>query len=270
MTAARAEVSNWNLPNALTVGRIVLVPFFGWLLLADHGQDVGLRWAATALFALAVATDRIDGELARKRGLVTDFGKVADPIADKAITGMAFVGLSILGDIPWWITIPVLVREWGITVMRFVVIRHGVMPAGRGGKTKTALQSLALTLFLMPLWTFPADHVWTMITWVILVAAVVLTLVTGIDIVVDALRPRRARLRRPGRRAERPGTRGERPRTRAGGPGRRARCAVPPALRPRGWKRVQARGPTRMGGRPRLRRAASDGDSATKGKRGAG
>lgn len=190
MTAARAEVSNWNLPNALTVGRIVLVPFFGWLLLADHGQDVGLRWAATALFALAVATDRIDGELARKRGLVTDFGKVADPIADKAITGMAFVGLSILGDIPWWITIPVLVREWGITVMRFVVIRHGVMPAGRGGKTKTALQSLALTLFLMPLWTFPADHVWTIIAWVILVAAVVLTLVTGIDIVVDALRLR--------------------------------------------------------------------------------
>lgn len=190
MTAARAEVSNWNLPNALTVGRIVLVPFFGWLLLARHGQDVGLRWAATALFAIAVATDRVDGELARRRGLVTDFGKVADPIADKAITGMAFVGLSILGDIPWWITVPVLVREWGITVMRFVVIRHGVMPAGRGGKTKTALQSLALTLFLMPLWTFPADHVWTTLAWVVLAAAVVLTLVTGIDIVVDALRLR--------------------------------------------------------------------------------
>ena len=142
MTDPVVKVSNWNLPNALTVLRIALVPFFGWLLLAEHGSDDTLRWWAAGLFALAIATDRIDGDLARKRGLVTDFGKVTDPIADKALTGMAFVGLSVLGELPWWITIAVLVREWGITIMRFVVIRHGVMPAGRGGKTKTALWQL--------------------------------------------------------------------------------------------------------------------------------
>ncbi|MFZ1579349.1 MAG: CDP-diacylglycerol--glycerol-3-phosphate 3-phosphatidyltransferase, partial [Nostocoides sp.] len=182
MTTPVAGVSAWNLPNALTVLRMLVVPFFGWLLLAEDGQNVALRWWATALFVLAIATDRIDGDLARKRGLVTDFGKVADPIADKAITGMAFVGLSLLGELPWWITVPVLIREWGITIMRFVVIRHGVMPAGRGGKTKTALQSIALSVFLMPLWTFPQPDLWQALAWVVMAAAVLLTLVTGIDI----------------------------------------------------------------------------------------
>ncbi|MFZ1487190.1 CDP-diacylglycerol--glycerol-3-phosphate 3-phosphatidyltransferase, partial [Nostocoides sp.] len=191
MTTPVAGVSAWNLPNALTVLRMLVVPFFGWLLLAEDGQNVALRWWATALFVLAIATDRIDGDLARKRGLVTDFGKVADPIADKAITGMAFVGLSLLGELPWWITVPVLIREWGITIMRFVVIRHGVMPAGRGGKTKTALQSIALSVFLMPLWTFPQPDLWQALAWVVMAAAVLLTLVTGIDIALKALRLRR-------------------------------------------------------------------------------
>lgn len=216
MTQATPEVSNWNLPNGLTVARIVVVPFFGALLLARDGQDVGLRWWAAALFVVAIATDRIDGDLARSRGLVTDFGKVADPIADKALTGMAFVGLSIIGDVPWWITVPVLVREWGITAMRFVVIRHGVMPAGRGGKTKTALQSLALTLFIVPLWTFPLADLWTAVAWVIMLACVVLTLVTGIDITIKALRLRQTSERAARKRALRSG--GDPPPTdRAGG-----------------------------------------------------
>ena len=203
MTTLVAGVSAWNLPNALTVLRMLVVPFFGWLLLAEDGQNVALRWWATALFVLAIATDRIDGDLARKRGLVTDFGKVADPIADKAITGMAFVGLSLLGELPWWITVPVLIREWGITIMRFVVIRHGVMPAGRGGKTKTALQSIALSVFLMPLWTFPQPDLWQALAWVVMAAAVLLTLVTGIDIALKALRLRRTSDRAAMKRARR-------------------------------------------------------------------
>ncbi|GAA1782882.1 MAG: CDP-diacylglycerol--glycerol-3-phosphate 3-phosphatidyltransferase [Actinobacteria bacterium] len=203
MTDPVVKVSNWNLPNALTVLRIALVPFFGWLLLAEHGSDDTLRWWAAGLFALAIATDRIDGDLARKRGLVTDFGKVTDPIADKALTGMAFVGLSVLGELPWWITIAVLVREWGITIMRFVVIRHGVMPAGRGGKTKTALQSVALLMFILPLWTFPLADALHVIAWLVMIAAVVLTLVTGIDIVVKALRLRQTSERAAMKRARR-------------------------------------------------------------------
>ncbi|WP_083433855.1 CDP-diacylglycerol--glycerol-3-phosphate 3-phosphatidyltransferase, partial [Nostocoides australiense] len=203
MTLPAAKVSAWNLPNTLTVMRILVVPFFGWLLLVDHGSDVGLRWWALALFVGAVLTDRIDGDIARRRGLVTDFGKVADPIADKAITGMAFVGLSVLGELPWWITIPVLVREWGITAMRFFIIRHSVMPAGQGGKTKTALQALALGFFIAPLWTLPEPDVWMWVAWIIMAAAVILTLVTGIDIALKGRRLRQTSERTRRKRAER-------------------------------------------------------------------
>ena len=132
MTDARDQprVSNWNLPNALTTLRIVMVPFFGWALLADGGDSVLWRCVAYAIFALAMITDKIDGDIARARNLVTDFGKIADPIADKAITGMAFVGLSIVGDIWWWVTIVVLLREWSVTLLRLSVLKHVVI-AGR-------------------------------------------------------------------------------------------------------------------------------------------
>lgn len=143
--------SNWNLPNALTTLRIVMVPFFGWALLVDDGGSVGWRVVAWVLFALAMLTDKVDGDIARSRNLVTDFGKIADPIADKALTGMAFVGLSIIGDLWWWVTALVLLREWGITLLRLWVIRYGVMAAGRGGKLKTVLQTLALGLFVLPI-----------------------------------------------------------------------------------------------------------------------
>jgi CDP-diacylglycerol--glycerol-3-phosphate 3-phosphatidyltransferase len=178
--------SVWNLANAVTVVRFLLVPLFGWLLLREGGADDVSRIAAFVTFVVAMMTDRADGELARRRGLVTDFGKIADPIADKALTGMAFVGLSILGELPWWVTALVLVREWGITAMRFVVIRYGVMPAGRGGKVKTALQAVALGLYVLPL-----AEAFEPLQMAAMSLAVAVTLLTGLDYVMQAIRLRR-------------------------------------------------------------------------------
>src|SRR5581483_3854933 len=133
--------------NLLTLVRIVLVPLFVWLLVQD---GTGWRLVALAVFAVASITDRIDGELARRHNLVTDFGKIADPIADKALTGSALIGLSVLGDLWWWVTIVILVREIGITLLRFVVIRYGVIPASKGGKLKTMLQVFAIGFYICP------------------------------------------------------------------------------------------------------------------------
>ena len=195
--------SSWNIANALTVTRILLVPVYGWLLLLDGGDRPAMRWTAAAVFAFATATDRVDGDLARRRGLITNFGKIADPIADKTLMGMAFVGLSVLGELPWWVTVVVLVREWGVTVLRFFVIRHGVMPAGRGGKVKTALQFFGLLLFTLPLSSFRGADTWTLVADVILGLAVVVTVVTGLDIAVKALRLRQTSERSAMKRARR-------------------------------------------------------------------
>ena len=176
-----AAPSPWNLPNALTVLRIALVPVYGVLLLTDAGARTDLRWWAFVVFVLAMLTDRLDGDIARATGLVTDFGKMADPIADKALTGMAFVGLSIIGLLWWWVTILVLVREVGVTVLRVVVIRYGVIPASRGGKLKTTLQAIALGLM-----TAPLSGAWWWAAVVVMAAAVVVTLVTGVDYVHKA------------------------------------------------------------------------------------
>lgn len=180
------HASAWNIANALTLLRIALVPVFGWLLLLNHGQSNRDRVLAAVVFAIASITDRIDGDIARARGLVTEFGKVADPIADKALMGMALVGLSILGELPWWVTIVVLAREVGITGMRFVVIRHGIIPASRGGKLKTLLQAVAIGLYVLPL-----AGVWHGVAVVVMAVAVVVTLVTGADYVLRAHRLRR-------------------------------------------------------------------------------
>jgi CDP-diacylglycerol---glycerol-3-phosphate 3-phosphatidyltransferase len=188
--------SNWNLPNALTTLRILMVPFCGWALLADDGQSILWRCVAWVLFVLAMVTDKVDGDIARSRNLITNFGKIADPIADKALTGMAFVGLSIIGELWWWVTVVVLVREWGITLLRFWVIRYGVMAAGSGGKLKTVLQTVALGLFVLPLKQLDGalGDVGLVVWWgaaLVMAAAVTLTVVTGADYVIKALAVRR-------------------------------------------------------------------------------
>lgn len=198
--------SSWNIANGLTVCRILLVPVYGWLLVAG-GEHAPMRWWAAVVLVVATATDRLDGDLARRRGLVTNLGKIADPIADKTLMGMAFVGLSVLHELPWWVTAVVLVREWGVTILRFFVIRHGVMPAGRGGKLKTSLQFLGLLLYTVPLWVLPFAEAWRISARLILGLAVAVTVVTGADIGVKAFRLRRtsprAELKRQRRAARR-------------------------------------------------------------------
>ncbi len=176
-----------QLPNAITIVRILCAPVFLWMLLAVAGADGPLRWGAAVLFIVAIATDGIDGYLPRKYEIVTDHGKLHDPIADKALTGCAFVGLSILGELPWWVTIVVLVREVGITVHRLVVASDHVVAAAWMGKLKTVAQAVALSLALLPLWTIVGDwiHVVNTITMSI---AVLLTVASGIDYVVTEIR----------------------------------------------------------------------------------
>jgi len=151
MTEQTATAGNWNLPNILTGIRILLVPVYGYALLQDGGDSVGWRIAATLVFAVAMLTDKIDGDIARSRGLVTNFGKIADPIADKAMTGMAFIGLSIVGDVWWWVTIVVLLREWSVTLLRLSILKRVVVAAAQSGKVKTTLQAVALTGLSLPL-----------------------------------------------------------------------------------------------------------------------
>jgi CDP-diacylglycerol--glycerol-3-phosphate 3-phosphatidyltransferase len=162
-----------------------MVPFFLLALFTGGGTDLFWRLVAFGVFVIASITDRIDGDLARKHGLVTDFGKIADPIADKALTGSALIGLSVLGDLPWWVTIVIAVREVGVTVLRFWVIRRGVIPASRGGKAKTLMQIVAIGFYLLPL-----PPVLIFVRWVTMGIALILTVVTGIDYVVRAFRLR--------------------------------------------------------------------------------
>ncbi|MFC6285752.1 CDP-diacylglycerol--glycerol-3-phosphate 3-phosphatidyltransferase [Nocardioides sp. GCM10027113] len=151
MSGTEAQASNLNLPNALTTLRIVMVPFFAWALLQDGGDSITWRLVAFGIFVAAMITDKIDGDIARARNLVTNFGKIADPIADKAITGMAFIGLSLVGDVWWWVTILVLLREWSVTLLRLSILQHVVLAASQSGKIKTTLQGVALSVLLLPL-----------------------------------------------------------------------------------------------------------------------
>ncbi|MBS4754180.1 CDP-diacylglycerol--glycerol-3-phosphate 3-phosphatidyltransferase [Nocardioides sp. zg-ZUI104] len=210
---ATAKPSNWNVPNALTTLRIVMVPFFGWALLYDGGDSVLWRLIAWAIFVVAMVTDKIDGDLARKYGLVTDFGKIADPIADKAITGMAFIGISIITD-TWWmwtITVIVLLREWSVTLLRLSVLKSVVIAAAASGKWKTATQALALGLLTLPLlevgdkvgWLEVPGEITYGLAIVVLLAAFVLTLWSGYEFFRDVWRQRDS-LRRG--RATEPGT----------------------------------------------------------------
>src|SRR4051812_15885160 len=187
-----------NIANALTLIRLLLVPVFVVVLFANGGHSSGWRVWAFVVFAVATITDFVDGDLARSRGLVTDVGKVADPIADKALTGAALIGLSSLGDLPWWVTVVILIREIGITGLRFVVIRHGVIPASRGGKVKTLVQNLAIGLYLLPLTGAAAS-----VRFWLMGLAIVVTLVTGVDYVARAIHLRRTSPRAEMKRARR-------------------------------------------------------------------
>ncbi|TFD92650.1 CDP-diacylglycerol--glycerol-3-phosphate 3-phosphatidyltransferase [Cryobacterium lactosi] len=182
-----AKTSNWNLPNIITIVRILLAPVFFWMLLADNGADGALRWWAAVLFIVAIATDGVDGAIARRYNLVTDLGKLLDPIADKILTGAALIGLSILLELPWWVTIVILVREVGITVFRFVMLRDRVIPASRGGKLKTIAQSVAISLALLPLWLILGDWV-NWVNTITMTIALLLTVYTGIEYLVAARR----------------------------------------------------------------------------------
>ena len=204
MSTDQKQVSNFNIANVLTVLRIAMVPLFGWALLHDGGDSATWRWVAFALFAIAMITDKIDGDLARKHNLITDFGKIADPIADKAITGMAFIGLSLVGDIWWWVTIVVLVREWSVTLLRLSILKDVVIAAAQSGKIKTVLQAVALAGLLMPLphgeahggafdfWPGPLGEVLFYLAQVLLAGAVLMTLWSGYEFFRDVRRQKRA------------------------------------------------------------------------------
>jgi CDP-diacylglycerol--glycerol-3-phosphate 3-phosphatidyltransferase len=202
MSTEQRQVSNFNIANVLTTLRIVLVPFFGWALLQDGGDSATWRWVAFAIFAVAMITDKVDGDLARKHNLITDFGKIADPIADKAITGMAFIGLSIVGEIWWWVTILVLLREWSVTLLRLSVLKDVVIPAAQSGKIKTVLQAVALSGLIWPLphgdahggafdfWPEPLGEALFYLAQAMLAAAVAMTMWSGYEFFRDVRRQR--------------------------------------------------------------------------------
>lgn len=175
-------VSNWNLPNVLTSLRIIFVPVFAWLVLRGNNEHLGWMWAAFGLFVALMITDKLDGDIARARGLITDFGKIADPIADKALMISALVCLNIVGPLPVWVTVVIVARELGITLWRFAALRRGVVvPASKGGKIKTTLQSVGVGLYLCPLPSFMDVP-----TELVMLAAVVVTVYTGVQYIVDA------------------------------------------------------------------------------------
>ncbi len=190
--ATDREVSPWNIANVLTMLRILMVPVFAWLFLQD---GTVMRVAATAVFVAAALTDKLDGHLARSRGLITDLGKILDPIADKALVIAALVLLSMDGLVPWWVTLVIIVRELGITVLRFFMIRREVMAASRGGKLKATLQMVFIVGMLVP-WSAllpsgpAAFFVYATIVLMYLAAAV--TVWTGVEYVVAAARISRA------------------------------------------------------------------------------
>lgn len=191
---APPKTSNWNVPNALTSLRILMVPFFGWALLVDDGDSVVWRSIAAAIFVAAMITDKVDGDIARKHNLITDFGKIADPIADKAITGMAFIGLSLIGELWWWVTVVVLLREWSVTLLRLSIMKSVVLAASSSGKVKTVLQTIALTGLILPLLLVsgPLGVVGEVLWWVaavMMAGAVAMTLWSGFEFFRDARRP---------------------------------------------------------------------------------
>ena len=183
------QVSNANIANIITVVRILLAPVFIWLVLLDGGEDGVWRLVAAALFIAAIATDGLDGALARRRNLVTNSGIILDPIADKILVGGALVALALVSELPWWVVIVILGREVGITLFRLAVVADRVIPASRGGKVKTVLQAITLSSWLVPTWVLLGEWVFTL-NWVLMGAVIVMTLATGLDYLWKGLRAR--------------------------------------------------------------------------------
>ncbi|MEY5004622.1 MAG: CDP-diacylglycerol--glycerol-3-phosphate 3-phosphatidyltransferase [Actinomycetota bacterium] len=184
-----SQNSPWNLPNAITVARILAVPFFVWSLVAIADTESPMRWLSVLIFIVIMASDGIDGAIARKRGLITNFGKILDPIADKILIGAALVALSLLNELPWWITLVILVREIGITVFRMAILHREVHGASWAGKLKTVTQSIAVSLALAPFADLLGTWMYAVNT-VVMAAAVVLTVWSGAEYLWKAWRAR--------------------------------------------------------------------------------
>lgn len=183
-----SQGSPWNLPNAITVARILAVPFFVWSLVAIKDTEAPARWLSVLIFIVIMASDGIDGAIARKRGLITNFGKILDPIADKALLGGALITLSLLGEISWWVTIVILVRELGITIYRLIVVKKRVISASSGGKLKTIIQAIMVGFVVSPLsaW-FPGDA-YVAFEIALVNLATILTIYSGLQYVVAAVK----------------------------------------------------------------------------------
>ncbi|SEB87902.1 CDP-diacylglycerol--glycerol-3-phosphate 3-phosphatidyltransferase [Microbacterium hydrocarbonoxydans] len=180
-----------QLPNAITIARIPLaVVFFVLLLLGGTFglADIAVRWIAAILFIVAISTDWVDGYLARRYDIVSDFGKLWDPIADKLLTGAGFIGLAVLGELQWWIVVVILIREWGITVHRLMVAKEHVVAAAWMGKIKTAVQGVALSWALLPLYVLIGVEAWVLVTVVLMIVVLILTVASGIDYIVAQVR----------------------------------------------------------------------------------
>ena len=191
LASGNSQVSNGNIANIITVVRILLAPLFVWLVLLDGGEHGLWRFIAAGLFIAAIATDGLDGALARKRNLVTNSGIILDPIADKILIGGALIALALVAELPWWVVIVILAREMGITLFRLMVLSNRVIPASRGGKLKTVLQAVTLSSWLVPTWLLLGDWVF-ILNWVLMGAVIVLTVVTGLDYLVKGLRSPKA------------------------------------------------------------------------------
>ena len=191
LASGNSQVSNGNIANIITVVRILLAPLFVWLVLLDGGEHGIWRFIAAALFIAAIATDGLDGALARKRNLVTNSGIILDPIADKILIGGALIALALVAELPWWVVIVILAREVGITLFRLMALSDRVIPASRGGKLKTVLQAVTLSSWLVPTWLLLGSWVFTL-NWVLMGAVIVVTVVTGLDYLVKGLRSPKA------------------------------------------------------------------------------
>lgn len=180
VSAGDTQVSNGNIANLITVARILVAPVCVWLVVLDDGEHGVVRLVAAALFIVAIATDGLDGSLARKRNLVTNSGIILDPIADKVLIGGALIALALVQELPWWVVAVILVREVGITLFRFLMLSDRVIPASPGGKLKTVLQAITLSSWLVPTWVIVGSWVLTL-NWVLMVAVIILTVATGVD-----------------------------------------------------------------------------------------